>query len=381
MTDDRLTRNLKVLGFVLLALALGAVVYLFLCKIKLVVIILIAATFFAYLIYPAIVWLQGRRFPRWAAITAVYLALAVIVGAGLAFVGPVVGDQARNFTQDLPRLAGEMRDAIVNANNNLLDAIPEEARQAAGSALDNFVRQLQTTAGTIAGQALQFAASLAALVTTVVLVPLLAFYVLLDLDRLREMVVDLFPARRRDLALLVLSDIDGVVGGFVRGQLIVCAVVGTLVTILLLLFRIKYALLIGVFAGVVDLVPYVGAVAGAVPAVMLAIFEHGPVWALFLALGFLLVYEVEGHIIAPAIVSQRVGLTPLMVIVAILIGAELGGIGGMFLSVPVAAIIKVLWRRFMRPQVVMPATPVAPATEASASSPTVERHERIETAT
>src|SRR5579863_3625258 len=171
MTDDRLTRNLKMLAVVLLSLALGTVVYLFLSKIKLVVIVLIAATFFAYLIYPAITRLQ-RRMPRWAAITIVYLAFALVLGSGFAFAGPVVGDQARNFTQDLPQLAAETRDTIVNAHDNLLDAIPQEARQSAATGLDDFVHQLQTTAGDIAGQALRFAASLAAFISIAILVPL-----------------------------------------------------------------------------------------------------------------------------------------------------------------------------------------------------------------
>src|SRR5215467_14481983 len=90
MSDDRLTRNLKAFGLVALCLALGTVVYLFLVKIELVVIILIAATFFAYLIYPAVSWLQRRRFPRWAAITVVYIGVAVVIGGGLAYIGPVV---------------------------------------------------------------------------------------------------------------------------------------------------------------------------------------------------------------------------------------------------------------------------------------------------
>src|SRR5689334_10189140 len=125
MGDDRLTRNLKVLGLVALSLALATVVYLFLAKIKLVVVILIAATFFAYLIYPAVFWLQRRRFPRWAAIAAVYIGLAVVIGAGFAYIGPVVTDEAQRLTADTPKLLAETRDAIVNANNNLLATIPE----------------------------------------------------------------------------------------------------------------------------------------------------------------------------------------------------------------------------------------------------------------
>jgi len=372
MSDDRLTRSLKAFALVALCLALATVLYLFLAKIKLVVIILIAATFFAYLIYPAVFWFQRRRLPRWAAITVVYLVVAVVIGAGLAYMGPVVTDEAQRLGADTPQLLAETRDAIVNANNNLLATIPEAARQSAVASLDNIVSQLQTVAADFAGQALRFAASLAAFMTAVILVPLLAFYILLDLDRLREMIVDLFPARHRERTLAVLADIDVVVGGFIRGQLIVGAIVGGLVTVLLLIFKIKYALLIGVFAGVADLVPYVGAIAGAVPAVLLELFNAGPVWALTLIAAFALLYELEGHIIAPAVVGQRVGLTPLMVIIAILIGAELGGIGGMFLAVPIVGIIRVLLRRFIRPQVVVPTQPLAPVAEAVQSTDDVE---------
>src|SRR5437660_3405178 len=150
MTDDRFTRNLKILALILLSLALGAIVYTFFGRIKLVVIILLAATFFAYLIYPAVNWLQGRRVPRWAAITTVYLTLVLIIGTTLTFAGPIVGDQARDLAANFPTLVAETRDAIVNANNNLLAAIPEEARQAAAQGLDDLVRQLQATAGEIA---------------------------------------------------------------------------------------------------------------------------------------------------------------------------------------------------------------------------------------
>lgn len=347
MTDDRLTRNLKLVALTLMSLALAALVYLFLGRIKLVVVILIGAIFIAYLIYPAVIWLGHRRFPRWAAISTVYLAFATIIGATLAFAGPIIGEQARNLTQEFPTLVTQTHDAIVNANSNVLDAVPIEAREAVANGLENLVRQAQATAGDIAGQAFKIMASLASFIAASILVPLLAFYILLDLDHLREMIVGLFPLRHRDRAFAVLGDVDSVVGGFIRGQLIVGAIVACLVTLLLLFFHIKYALLIGLFAGIVDIIPYVGAVAGAIPAIVLAVFEHGPLLALGLAFGFFLLYELEGHIIAPAIVSQRVGLTPLLVIVSILIGAELGGIGGMFLSVPIAGIIKVLWKRFV----------------------------------
>lgn len=384
MNDERLTRNLKYAALAIALLALGAALYLFLARIKLVVIILIGATFFAYLIFPAVAWLQRRRLPRWAAITTVYLAIGLVVGGALAFAGPAVTDQARNLTQDFPNLVTQTKDAIVGSNAGLLDAVPLEARQTAANALDDIVKQAESAIGAFAGQAVRLAASLAGFITGLILVPLLTFYVLLDFDRIKLASTGLLPPRHRESVLGLLGDIDAVIAGFVRGQLIVAAIVGALVTIILLLFRIKYALLIGAFAGAADMVPYVGAVAGVIPGVILAIFEHGPLTAVGLVAAFAVMYELEGHIIAPAVVGQRVGLTPLMVIVAILIGAELGGVGGMFLSVPVAGIVKVLVKRYARSEaastIALPTEPIIPtrpdepgATQAASGDVLVDR--------
>jgi predicted PurR-regulated permease PerM len=359
MSDERLNRNLKIVALTCLSLALAAVVYLFLARIKLVVVILIGAVFFAYLIYPAVHQLE-RRFPRWLAIAVVYLAIALVVSAAIAYIGPVVGFQARNLARDFPLLVSGARDAILSTNASILGAIPFETRLAAANGLNNLLTQVQSAAGVVASQVIQVIASLASIVTVLILVPLLAFYILLDIERLRDGVVALFPIRLRDRAVSVLADIDVVVGGFVRGQLIVCAIVAILVTVMLLIFRIKYALLIGLFAGIIDIIPYVGAFAGAIPAVVLAIFEHGVFSAFLVILGFLVIYELEGHIIAPAIVGQRVGLTPLLVIVSILIGAELGGIGGMFVAVPMAGIIKVMWKQSTRPHLAAQTPDLAP---------------------
>jgi predicted PurR-regulated permease PerM len=172
----------------------------------------------------------------------------------------------------------------------------------------------------------------------------------------------------RSQVTLLMRDIDVVLSGFIRGQIIVAAFVAVAVTIALLAFGIRYAILIGVFAGLADMIPYVGAVAGAIPAVLVAFLTYGPIKALFVGLAFLLIYELEGHFVAPGVVGKRVGLSALLVIVAILMGAEFGGIVGMFVAVPVAAIIRVLWRRIIYPlEVAQVSTPV-PAVEPTAKT-------------
>jgi len=180
------------------------------------------------------------------------------------------------------------------------------------------------------------------------------------------------PAQPKALALM--HDLDNVLGGFIRGQLTVGATIGVCITVALLILHVKYAVLIGVMAGLLDVIPYVGAIAGFVPSVTLALANDGWQHALIVALVFAGIFQAEGHFIAPKIVSDSVGLTPLMVIIAILIGGELLGITGMFIAVPIAAVMRVIILHAVpnarRPQTVMPvmaATVTEPAPVPGAS--------------
>jgi predicted PurR-regulated permease PerM len=348
VADDRLTRALKILAIIALGMALAVSVLTFLHKIIAVVIIVGGAVFFAYLIYP-IVRRFSRRMPRWLAIVCVYAILLVVIGSLFAFIGPRLASEARAFAVDFPRLMQQIQDWLLNANTALLSAMPIEARESVVQMFNAAGATLQKAAGAIAGQALSVVLSLASMAAALVIIPILAFYILIDIERLRSGLMRIIPANAQPAALLVLQDIDNVLGGFIRGQIIVATTVAVLITIILFILRIKYALLIGVFAGAVDIIPYLGAVAGAVPAVIIALVTHGFGWALLVVGAFVIVNQVEGHIIAPLVVGQRVGLTPFMVIVSILMGAELGGILGMFVAVPIAAIIKALFTRFLPP--------------------------------
>lgn len=352
--EDRLTRNLKLVGLILGCIALAVVAGLVLGRILAVVTVLIGATFFAYLVYPPIAWLERRRWPRWLAIVTIYVALAVVFGGIFAFLGPRIAFESRTLGHDFPGLLMQARDSIVGANNSLLSSVPLEARETAANLVDQLVVQLQTDAGAFAGQALKIVLSVASVMTALIIIPVLAAYILIDLEHLRSMALRMVPDRRRGLLLDVLADIESVLSGFIRGQIIVGAIIAVVVTVMLLALHVKFALLIGIFAGVTDIIPYVGAIAGAIPAVIIALYTNGPISMLVVALAFALMYQIEGHFIAPMVVGQRVGLTPLVVIIAILSGAELGGVLGMFVAVPVAGIIRVIVKRFVHAREPLP---------------------------
>jgi predicted PurR-regulated permease PerM len=372
-SDDRLTRNLKlvalVLGYVALAIVAGAIF----SRMMAVVTVLIGATFFAYLVYPPIAWLERLGWPRWLAIVGIYMVLLVSMGGLLAFIGPHIAFEARTLGTDFPGVLVQTRDTIVGANNSLLSAVPLQARESAANVVDQLIAQLQTDVGAFAGQALKIVLSVASVITGLIIVPVLAAYILFDFERLRRAALSLVPERRRQSVLDVLEDIDSVLSGFIRGQIIVGAIIAVVVTVMLLVLHVKYALLIGIFAGITDIIPYVGAIAGAIPAVIIALFTNGPISMLIVGLGFLLMYQIEGHFIAPFVVGQRVGLTPLLVIVAILTGAELGGVLGMFIAVPIAGIVRVLAKRLARrinpdPSIAVDFTRSEPTIEATTGS-------------
>ena len=367
--DNRLNRALRLLAVIALSVALAAVAIWLLSRVRAVAIILLAAVFFAYLVYPAVQLFQ-RRLPRWLAIALVYVSLALVVGGIGSFLVPRIVHESQMLARDFPGLVNQAQQGVLNANTFVMASVPLAARETAAKTITEIASASAKAGSMLAGQALTILLNVASLATAVVIVPIVAFYILLDSERIGAGFLRLFPSSSRATVAATFRDIDRVLAGFVRGQIIVGAIVAVLITTMLLILHIRYALLIGVFVGVVDLIPYVGAVAGAIPAVLIAAFTHGLVWALIVAAAFVVVYQLEGHIIAPNIVGQRVGLTPLMVIIAVLTGAELGGIGGMFLAVPTAGILRVLWRRFMLPsdqlEIVQAATPVAPLAPAPA---------------
>ncbi len=349
VTNERLDRWLRILATLVLALLLAMGIVALLHRIIAVLIVLVGAVFFAYLVYP-LVRRANRRLPRWLAIISVYAIFAAVFALLVTFIGPKIAFEARAFATDFPHLMQNIQDDILNANIALLGYVPLEAREGALQLLDNAGAALQHGAVTYVGQALGILLSMASIVTAFVIIPILTFYILMDLDRLHAGLLRIVPSRYHAQTDGILKDVDNVLGGFVRGQIIVGAIVAVLITVMLLILRVKYAFLIGLFAGIVDIIPYLGAVAGAIPAVLIAGFTHGFGWALLVTAAFIGIYQLEGHIIAPNVVGQRVGLTPLMVIAAILVGAELGGIVGMFFAVPVAGIIRAVATRFLVPR-------------------------------
>lgn len=149
------------------------------------------------------------------------------------------------------------------------------------------------------------------------------------------------PEKYEDDVSRLFHEMDKVFNEFIRGRLIVGAFVGIATTIVLLILKVDFALLIGIFSGLMDIIPYFGPVLGIIPGVVFA-FLQKPIKALWVIILFIVIQQIENNIISPKVVGESVGIHPITVILVLIIGGSMFGILGMLLAVPFAAIFKIV---------------------------------------
>jgi predicted PurR-regulated permease PerM len=367
MTTSRPTERkrlsvLQVLATVALA---GLLVYgsaSFLGRLQGTVVILIASTFLAYLIYPLI-----RIFQRWmpmiAALLLVYAGIAAAFALVIVFFVPPLIVDATTFFKGLPAIVTALSRDIADPHNPLFGWLPTPVRDYLASLPQQFIVLIQTYGLNAAQRIAAYLFSVVAVIAAVIVVPILTAYILLDFENILRTFLGFFSERSRPKVKAVLLDLDRVLGGFIRGQLIDAVVVGVLIFIALLLLHVPYAYLVAVFSGVFQVVPYLGAIAGFIPAVILAVINNGPTNAIFVAVAFAAIHQLDGNVIAPRIMRGSVGLSPVWMVLSVLVFTELFGLIGTFVAVPAAAMLRVMKMHFLPPPVESEEAQPAPVDE------------------
>jgi len=321
---------------ILAAAALGAVLLVYRARGALTPFFLGAAV--AYVAHPLVAALESRQVPRGAAILLVYAMFAVLV---ILLIYAVLPSLSRELEQMLALLPEQTR-RLEGLTGEVLDDLsrtrmPRMLKEVAGLAL----RRAEELLGRFAARVAELLLGAVSHVFNLALAPFLAYYLLRDLNAIQRTAISWMPGAVRKDALELGRKINRVIGGYLRGQLIVSCIVGILVAAGLALLGVKYALLVGIFAGLADIIPYFGPIISAVPAVALAL-SVSPWTAVWTVLLLVAVQQLEGSVLSPKIVGDRVGLHPLTVVFAILAGGELMGIFGMLVAVPAAATLKVV---------------------------------------
>jgi len=358
--ERRVTYALKVLIVVALSIYLLVGLLNFFSAIRTTGLLVVGSVFFAYLIYPLVHRLNERTSVVWS-IAIVYVMITLFLLVTVLLVVPPLADQSQKLVQQFPGFVAKAQEELANPTNPLLVRIPLGSRNYLASLPGQLGTFIQTYGIDAAQKTFTIVLSAVSVVATVIIVPVLAAYMLIDVGNVKRQILGLFAAKHRATAEAVIDDLDKVVGGFIRGQLIDGAIVGAMIGVMLAIMHVPYALLIGVAAGILNFIPYAGALVGFVPSVVIALLVNGPANALIVAGLFALIQQIDGNFVAPRVLKDNVGLSPLYIILAILVGSELFGLPGTFLAVPVAAMLRVL-REHLVPQPVSEAQAPPPLT-------------------
>jgi predicted PurR-regulated permease PerM len=331
----------KLLAAIVLAYLILERVLNLLVQLSDVTVILVGGVLLAYLVVPVVRKLN-ERLPLWAALSIVYGGGAVIIVAGIYLLVPVIIAQAQDLVASLPAMRKVLDTYLSTTHNPIVTHFPPALRgYAAKVPLQAGIELKHITEG-FTSHVVPALLSVVTVGAVSVAIPVVSIYMLAESTMIKRFFARTVPAKRRELAMDILADIDGVIGGFVRGQLIVAAVIGALATAALLILHVPYAVLIGAWAGIADVVPYVGPFAGAIPAALVALFTNGWPNAVGVIVAFTVINQFEGHLLGPRIVGSTVKVTPLAVIFALLIGAHVFGFLGLIIAVPVAGIVRVI---------------------------------------
>ncbi len=296
---------------------------------------IVCACVAAYLLHPIIEKLVHLGLSRGIATFGLFFSFIVIIGVSLLFGVPALMKQVNEAMDVLPQHLGLIKQSIFSLQQSA-ESLPDPF----GDHVSEWSGRVESFAARGLDQLETVILALIRSSMTWVIVPFLVFYLLKDYTLLQRVGYYLTPRPWRKKALRYLHDVDHTFGSYIRGQLLVALCVGGLSTIVFWLLGVPYPIVLGLFVGATDLIPYFGALIGAIPAVGAALLESTTL-GIYTAISLIIIQQIEGNVLSPLIVGRTVHLHPVFIILALLIGVESAGVIGLLIAVPLAAIIKV----------------------------------------
>ena len=339
---DRTLRRILILAGIALILW---VLYL----LKPVVVPFVAAFLIAYLFSPLVNVLHRIGLARWLSISIVFIGIGIVVTLVMWYLVPLVWQQLMYARDSIPAGIHWINYTFLPWLSVSFNLVPMEIDTDQISSVVMDYVQTNYSADSIQAMLLKLAQSGLNFIQiggTIVLIPIIAFYFLLDWDRMLDSLRRLIPRPYEKTTLNIVSECHSVLGAFVKGQFLVMVLLGVVYAVGLQLIGLEIGLIIGMIAGLCSIIPYLGFAVGIIAAVIATFFQFGIDWWQLVLVGivFMVGQAVEGYILQPFLLGDKIGLSPVAVVFAVLAGAQLAGFLGMLIALPVAAVIVVLLR-------------------------------------
>ncbi|MEN0040120.1 MAG: AI-2E family transporter [Pseudomonadota bacterium] len=327
---------------------LGAfiVFVLFLYLFRSILLPFIAGMALAYMLDPVADRLEKWGASRLLATTIILFVFIIIFALALILLVPVLSNQFSGLIARMPSYVTSLQGLISDVDRPWLRDLVGESADNIRENLDSLLQQGAGWASTVLGSLWQSGKALVDVISLLVITPIVAFYLLLDWDRMVAKVRGWLPRDHKGELTGIANDMNAAIAGFVRGQGTVCFILGTFYAIGLTLAGLNFGLLIGMFAGLISFIPFVGSIIGAILAVGVALVQFWPdyLWIGLIAGIFALGQFLEGNFLQPKLVGESVGLHPVWLMFALSAFGALMGFTGLLIAVPVAAALGVLVR-------------------------------------
>ncbi len=336
MLKDPWFKALIVLLVIIAASYLAGLVWELALRFADIILMLVLAWILSFALEPVtnFVTLRMQVTTRPAAVALVYLGLLIILGTGTVLMVPVVALQVSQIGTNLPSYVDSMGSWLTDLETRL----PRQG--IIGNALASFdytqvARSIQSLGPSIVNNALTLATGVASVLLSLVLVLVFSFYIMLDGGKFMAALVQAIPADRRDEVNYLVFSIHRSFGGFIRGQLIQAAVCSIGTAAVMMIGQLSYTAVTAIFVFAIMLIPFIGPVLAFIPPIAIALVLHpGSTW--WVALLLLGLQQVVLNVLAPRVMSQSLGMHPLLVLLALVVGAKIAGVWGAIFAVPVA---------------------------------------------
>ena len=305
---------------------------------------LILAGVIVFLLNPVVTALQHRGVPRAAGAGLAYAALLGVVVLSGVLLFPLAADQVDELADEWPEIRQRVErwvdERAVESEGTFWEFTRDDLEGAFSNNGRSFEEQLR--------QVRRIGVQIFHALVVVVLAPIIAFYLLVDVPHTRKVAESLIPPAARTEVMAVGHRLNRTIGGFFRGQLVVAMLVGLLCSLFLGLIGLKFWFLVGMIAGLFNVIPLIGPWVGGIPGVTIALTTGSPIKAVLVVLIMAGVQQFDNHFITPQVMQRTVHLHPAVIMLALLAGGTIGGFFGLFLAVPVAAVLKIVighvWR-------------------------------------
>ncbi len=293
------------------------------------------AAFVAYLLHPVIDLLQKRGMRRSVSILLIYVLFFGGVGFAVYKGMPIILQEMEELIETAPQFTEKYQGALKYIHDKTSNW-PIQFKER----IDEGILFLENKLESLLSSVMDYVVNVPDFVLLFGLVPLIAFYYLKDWARIKKAALMITPTKIKRQSIAFMRDIEQSLGNYIRGQFIVCVTIGVISALLLWILHVKYSLLLGIIIGVTNIIPYFGPIIGAIPAVVRAAATSTKqvIWVTVVIFGL---QFLEGNILSPLIVGKSLHMHPLLIMLSLLIGGELGGIVGLILAVPILSIIKV----------------------------------------